>query len=141
MRLQRQIVLLKFQLRAKNFDNFKITAYDRYLDNLSMNQYQNDDILTFELWITLSNQILLEFSNIENTTVELVNMSLAMIPIDKKVLANIIEYKRYASIIDFQQVPSEKTLVWDHNGCVLFNIFSPNPLAYHLSIGNKIKVL
>jgi hypothetical protein len=141
MRLQRQIVLLKFQLKSLNFDNFKITAYDRYSKKLCMNQYQNNDIITFESWITLSNQILLEFSNIENTPVELVTMSLAMIPIDKKVLTNITEYKKGASITNFQKVPSNKTLVWDHSGCVLFDIFNPNPLTYHLNIGNKINVL
>ena len=102
---------------------------------------QNNNHLTVETQITLPNQILLEFSIPESKTVELTAMNLASIPVDKLVLTNIIEYKKDASASNFQTIPSKKTLEWDSSGCVLINIFNPNPLAYHLYIGNKIKLL
>lgn len=141
MWIQRQLFFLKFQLKLSNFDNFNLTAYDKDFKKLLTNTTQNNNQLIIETWITLSNQILLEFSIAEHETIELTGMSLAMIPINKKILTNIAEYKRNASLNDFQTVSTKKTLNWDRSGCVLFNIFNPNPLAYHLYIGNQIKML
>ena len=136
MRIQRTNFLLS--LEFKDSDNVSISAYDTNFEPMLVEQQGNKiNILT-----PMPNRVMLVLTQ---GSAELVNMSLAGIAIDKDILLNLIEYKpnrsteSKMSIQDYLNNPSTKLPQWNQGGCVLFDLFNPNPFAYHMLIGNRIK--
>jgi hypothetical protein len=94
-----------------------------------------------EILTHLPQQVILEFTGLGSNGLELSAMSLVGIAFNKEVISKVSEYKVANSITDLANAPAKKTTQWPKDGYALFNFFHPDPFAYHLFIGNKIKML
>jgi hypothetical protein len=110
----------------------------------------NNNIETIEILSHLPNTLILAVTGKTNQpddkrSVKLLGVSLAGIPIDKDILSNKVEYRPDTStnpemsVQDYFNCSPTYTRMWNYNGCVLINFFDPDPFAYLLKIGNKIK--
>ena len=141
MRIQHTDFLLTLSIKHNN-DNLAIEAYGSKFDMLALERTINNNIETIKIFTYMPNIVTIVLS--DNTTpIELVGMSLAGVKMNNDILLNSVEYKPSKipckSVHDYIKNPSVKQLVWDQNGCVLINLFDPNPFAYHMYIGNKIR--
>ena len=149
MRIQRTNFLLT--LKLKHSDNaMNITAYGSDFEMLPITQKISNGIETVEILSYLPNTVMLVLSgknSLDNDkqSLELLNISLAGIKINQNIMLTKTEYKPIlstqvpSSIQEYLDYPSTYSIIWDHNGCVLFDLFDPDPFAYLLKIGNKIK--
>lgn len=141
MRIQHTIFLLTLSLKHAN-DNLSLQAYGSNFDLLTSEQKNKNGVETIEISTYMPNIVTVMLSS-NTTPIELVGMSLAGITIDGNILPNMIEYKPSDTPVQTVQEGVKNTsvrrLVWDQPGCVLINLFDPNPFAYHMYIGNKIK--
>jgi hypothetical protein len=141
MRIQNTTFLLTLSIKNAN-DNLSLEAYGSNFDLLTSEQTNKNGVDIIEISTYMPNTVtVVLFGN--TMPIELVGMSLAGIPINGNILTDVIEYK--PSEIPVQSVQecvkntSVRRLVWDQPGCVLINLFDPNPFAYHMYIGNKIR--
>jgi hypothetical protein len=125
-----------------------INAYGSDFEMLPITRKISNSIETVEISSYLPNTVMLVLSgknSHDRKSVELLNVSLAGIKINQDILLTKIEYKPIlstqtpSSIKEYLDYPSMCSNIWDHNGCVLFDFFDPDPFAYLLKIGNKIK--
>jgi hypothetical protein len=143
MRIQRKNVLLKFKIRCNDAHNcdLQITAYDTNMILLSMQHNKINQVHTVEVSTCFPNKVILEISNNQGSSCELLGLQVAGVPINKRILRNRTEYKQNISFEDILTAPSKTTSIWENNGYALFDFFNPDPFVYLLSIGNKISVL
>ena len=147
MRIQRTNFLLTLNL--KHSDNaMTINAYDSDFEMLPITRKVSDEIETVEISSYLPNTVMLVLSgknSHDRKSVELLNVSLAGIKINQDILLTKTEYKPIVStqtpdsIKEYLDYPSTRSTIWNYNGCVLFDLFDPDPFAYLLKLGNKIK--
>jgi hypothetical protein len=142
MRIQPTHFLLTLIIKHNN-DNLAIEAYGSTFDPLLLERKINNKIETIQISTCMPNIVTVVLSGNTNP-IELVGMSLAGIKINNDILLDLSEYKPSngpcKSVQEYIKNPSVKQLVWDQHGCVLINLFDPNPFAYHMYIGNKIRV-
>jgi hypothetical protein len=147
MRIQRTNFLLILNL--KHSDNaMTINAYGSDFEMLPTTRKINNGIETVEILSYLPNTVMLVLSgknSHDQKSVELLNVSLAGIKINQDIVLTRIEYKPIVStqtpgsIKEYLDYPSTRSTTWNYNGCVLFDLFDPDPFAYLLKLGNKIK--
>ena len=141
MRIQHTDFLLTLSIKHTN-DNLTIKAYGSKFDTLVLEQNINNNTETIKISTYMPNRVTIILSN-NATPLELVGMSLAGIKMNDNILPNLIEYKpsknQGKSVQEYIKNPSVRQLVWDQPGCVLINLFDPNPFAYHMYVGNKIR--
>lgn len=150
MRIQNTNYILTFTVEhiSDNNDVMTIDAYGRDFEPLPVNRTIKQNIETIEISTYLPNKIMLVLSgktNQDNRSIKLLSMSLAGIKINNSImLLNLIDYRPILtgptpkSIRDYIDNEAWDPTPWDHNGCVLVDIFDPNPFSYLLHIGNKI---
>ena len=141
--------LLTLNLKHRG-NAMNITAYGSDFGVLPITQKINGDIQTVEISSYLPNKVILVLSgnnsHDDKNSIELLNMSLVGIKINQDILLTRIEYKPIlttqipSSIQEYLDYPSKCSVVWTHNGCVLIDLFDPDPFAYLLKISNKIKL-
>jgi hypothetical protein len=143
MRIQRKNFLLKFKIGCNDTHsgNLQITAYDANMALLPMKYDKNEWVHDIEVSICFPNKLILEISNNQDNSCELLGLHVVGIPINKHILRNKTEYKQNISSEDIFTAPSKTTSIWENNGYALFDFFNPDPFVYLLSIGNKISVL
>jgi hypothetical protein len=147
MRIQNKNFLLTFTVEHAGNDVMSIDAYGTNFEPLPVQRTIENNIETIEISTYLPNKVMLVLSGKteqDNKSIKLLGMSLAGIKINHSVMLNLIDYR------PIQSGPAPKSLreylnneawdptPWDQNGCVLFDIFDPNPFSYLLYIGNKI---
>ena len=149
MRIQRSNFILTFNLKHKD-NAMLIHAYDCDFEPLPITRKIAEDTETVEILTRLPNKVMIVLSgknsdNKHKNSVELLTMSLAGIKINQDILHDIIEYKPIqltnvpGQLQEYLDYPSIRSNCWDHNGCVVLDLFDPDPFAYLLKIGNKIK--
>jgi hypothetical protein len=147
MRIQRTNFLLTLNLKHSD-DAMVINAYGSDFEMLPITRKVSNDIETVEISSYLPNTVILVLSgknNHDKKSVELLNVSLVGIKINQDILLTRIEYKPIllaqtpGSIKEYLNYPSVFSTTWHYNGCVLFDLFDPDPFAYLLKLGNKIK--
>jgi hypothetical protein len=150
MRIQRTNFLLTLKLKHGCADNaMHVTAFGADFEPLPMLCEINNEIETIEISSYLPNTIMLVLSGKtdidDNKFIELLDMSLAGIKINKDIMFNRIDYKPNlsnqlpTSLSEYLDPSSTRSTKWEYNGCVLFDLFDPDPFAFLLKIGNKIK--
>jgi hypothetical protein len=147
MRIQNKNFLLTFTVEHAGNDVMAIDVYGTNFEPLPVQRTIENNIETIEISTYLPNKVMLVLSGKteqDNKSIKLLGMSLAGIKINHSVMLNLIDYR------PIQSGPAPKSLreylnneawdptPWDQNGCVLFDIFDPNPFSYLLYIGNKI---
>jgi hypothetical protein len=141
MRIQHTDFLLTLSVKHTN-NNLAIEAYGSTFDKLALERQINNGVETIKIVTYMPNRVTIMLSGNE-TPSELVAMSLAGIKMNSDILSKVVEYKpskdSCQSVQECIKNTSVKRLVWDQNGCVLINLFDPNPFAYHMYIGNKIR--
>jgi len=129
-------ILLTLAIQAS--DQTKISVFDQEFNPLPTTSTCQNNIINVEILTYMPNQVLLVLSG----PARLSNMWLAGIKVKNDKLLNVLEYKPSAQSFnspgDYINNVSTKTLDWTQPGCVLINLFNPNPFAYHMYIGNKI---
>jgi hypothetical protein len=133
---------------SDNNDVMTIDAYGRDFELLPVNRTIKQNIETIEISTYLPNKIMLVLSgktNQDNKSIKLLSMSLAGVKINKDILLNnLIDYRPIQtaeppkSLRDYLNNEAWDPTPWDQNGCVLVDIFDPDPFSYLLYIGNKI---
>lgn len=143
MRVQRSDFLLNFKIRdlTEENSNLKFNAFGSKFQPLELSCVQHGQMHSLEVVTHLPNDVFLVFSGLGDRGIELVDLSLVGISIDKSILNKKVEYKQTTSLNNVMTVASECTLCWPNNGCAIFKFFHPDPFAYHLFIGNKIIML
>jgi hypothetical protein len=143
MRIQRQTFPLVLELESVtgSYIDLQISVHDETGVSTPVTCSTDNSLLLVNALVKMPGRVIIKLSHIDNNHLELRQMSLAGLKINKKILDNLAEFKANASIENIQTMPSNKTLRWDTDGCVVFDFFHPRPLAYHLLIGNKINVL
>ena len=127
-----------------------LNAYGSEFESLTTTRTMVNGIETIEILTYLPNTIMCVLSGAnsspeQNKYIELVSMSLAGVKINPEVMCDKVDYRPNLSdqvpdsIEKYINYPSTKQTVWNHDGCVIFDLFDPNPFAYLLKIGNKIK--
>jgi hypothetical protein len=125
-----------------------INAYGSDFEMLPITRKVSQEIETVEISSYLPNTVMLVLSgknSHDKKSVELLNVSLAGIKINQDIVLTRTEYKPMVStqppgsIKEYLDYPSTRSTTWDYNGCVLFDLFDPDPFAYLLKLGNKIK--
>ena len=149
MRIQYTMFLLTVRVEHTDINRvMTIDAYGSNFDQLTTQNRFDGSVQTIDVFTTMPNRIMLVLSccNQQNAgAVKLLSMSLAGSQIVNSLLSGLVEYKpapgiKYQdSIEQYLENPSTHSLQWDHPGCALFNLFNPDPFAYHMFIGNKIK--
>lgn len=150
MRIQRTNFLLTLKLKHGCVDNvMHVTAYGTDFEPLPMTREINQEIEIIKISSQLPNTIMLvllgKTDQDNNKSIELLDVSLAGVKINKDILLNRVDYKPNFStqmpnsLQQYLENSSTRSLVWTQNGCVLFDLFDTNPFAYLLKIGNKIK--
>jgi len=140
MRIQRPTFLLKLTLRSEN-SNLQVNAYGSNFELLKTHHETDDKLHKVEVLTHLPNKVMLNFLGINSNGVELVTVSLVGIPINREVLNKVVEYKETDSLQELENAPSSRSLKWLKDGCAIFDFFHSDPFAYHLYVGNKIKML
>jgi hypothetical protein len=147
MRIQRTNFLLTLNLKHSD-DAMTINAYGSDFEMLPITRKVSQEIETVEISSYLPNTVMLVLSgknSHDKKSVELLNVSLAGIKINQDIMLTRTDYKPMVSaqppdsIKEYLDYPSTCSTTWDHNGCVLFDLFDPDPFAYLLKLGNKIK--
>jgi hypothetical protein len=125
-----------------------INAYGSDFEPLPITRKVSDGIETVEILSYLPNTVMLILAgknSHDRKSVELLNMSLAGMKINQDIMLTRTEYKPILSahtpdsVQKYLDYPPRRSTIWTHNGCVLFDLFDPDPFAYLLRIGNKIK--
>jgi hypothetical protein len=124
-----------------------IDAYGADFESLPVQRTIENNIETIKISTYLPNKVMLVLSgktNQDNRSIKLLSMSLAGIKINNSIMLNLIDYRPILSgptpesLRDYLDNEAWDPTPWDQNGCVLFDIFDPNPFSYLLYIGNKI---
>jgi len=149
MRIQSKNFLLTFTVEHTSDNNnvMTIDVYGADFKPLPVQRTIKNNIETIEISTYLPNRVMLVLAgkiNQDNQSIKLLSMSLAGIKINNSIMVNLIDYRPIqttetpATIRDYLNNESWNPTPWDQNGCVLFDIFDPNPFSYLLYIGNKI---
>jgi hypothetical protein len=127
-------------------NNMTVDAYGSDSELLPITRKIVNQVETIEIQTHLPNTVMCVLSGStilpdEKKSIELLSMSLAGVKINQEILPNIIDYRPNLStqVQQYVNYPSIDQIVWNHDGCVIFDLFDPNPFAYLLKIGNKIK--
>jgi hypothetical protein len=152
MRLPRTHSLLTLKLKHGCVDNvMHVTAYGSDFEPLPVIRKIDHEIEIIEISTYLPNTVMLVLSgktaqDDDRKFIELLDMSLVGVKINKDILLDRVEYKPnlLMQLPDSLQqyldhASTTQLLTWGHNGCVLFDLFDNDPFAYLLKIGNKIK--
>jgi hypothetical protein len=142
MRIRDSTFLLKIDITSLKESPSVITnAYDSFFNKLPITKSVLEKIEQVQVDVCLPNKIILEINSNNN---ELSQMSLAGIRIEKNKLSDLIAY--YSGQIDqpnmekILELPVQNNLLWNHPGYAIINLFHSDPFAWHLYIGNKIKI-
>jgi hypothetical protein len=147
MRIQRTNFLLTLNLKHSDAA-MTINAYGSDFEPLPITRKVSDGIETVEILSYLPNTVMLILAgknSHDRKSVELLNMSLAGMKINQDIMLTRTEYKPILSahtpdsVQKYLDYPPRRSTIWTYNGCVLFDLFDPDPFAYLLRIGNKIK--
>ncbi len=142
MRIQRPTHLLKLKLQTVDPDSVNLNAHSSKFQPLEYKHNRNDNIHNVEILIPIPDRIVIGFSSVNKQGLELLEMSLVGIPFVKGVLNKIIEYKPTDKLEKVFDIPSiTNTLHWFRDGYLVIDFFNPDPFAYHMYVGNKIKML
>lgn len=143
MRLQRQSFPLTLRLHSATgrFDTLSVSAYNSDGGRLEHSFLTKNSQLIIQVLVQLPNQVIFEFAGIGHNHLMLQQLTLAGVRVDSSLLPNISEYLANSTINTVQLASPIKTTRWHTDGCARFDIFHPNPFAYHFLIGNKINVL
>jgi len=151
MWIQRTNFLFTLSLKHGISDNIMtVNAYGSEFELLPITRKIVNDIETIEILTYLPNTVMCVLSGSrtlsdEKKSIELLSMSLAGVKINQEIMSNRVDYRPNLStqapesIREYVSYPSSGQQVWTHDGCVLFDLFDPDPFAYLLKIGNKIK--
>ena len=144
MRIQSKPFLLTLRLGHRDPANrMTLEAYGSNFDKLTIRSAVNGAVETVDILTCMPNRVMLILSG--NGSIKLLSMKLAGLPISQALLPNLAEYKSIGpmetknSPQEYLANAGEKTTLGNHPGCVLFDLFDPNPFAYHMYIGNKIQ--
>ena len=135
MRIQRSIFLLTLTL--ENSESVPMQAYDSNFDPLPIEHTGN----TVNIQTYMPNQVMLVL--LAESQIELVGVSLAGLQFADDILLNLIQYKPGLptnNIAEYFNRPSIRLKTWNQPGCVVFDFFHPNPFAYHMYVGNQIRI-
>lgn len=150
MRIQNKNFLLTLTVEHTGNNNvMTIDAYGKDFKPLPVSRTINNNIETVEISTYMPNTVMLVLSgktyqNDYEKSIKLLSMSLAGIKINNNIMLNLIDYRPRQiaqapeSIRDYLDNEAVDPTTWDHNGCVLFNLFDSDPFSYLLYIGNKI---
>jgi hypothetical protein len=147
MWIQRTNFLLTLNLKHSD-DAMTINAYGSDFEMLPVTRKISNGIETVEISSYLPNTVMILLAgknSHDKKSVELLNVSLAGIKINQDIMLTKTEYKPILStqtpdsIKEYLEYPSTRSTIWNYNGCVLFDLFDPDPFAYLLKLGNKIK--
>ena len=151
MWIQRKNFLFTLSLKHGISDNIMtVNAYGSEFELLPITRKMVNDIETIEILTYLPNTVMCVLSGSrtlsdEKKSIELLSMSLAGVKINQEIMPNRVDYRPNLStqapesVRDYVSYPSSGQQVWTHDGCVLFDLFDPDPFVYLLKIGNKIK--
>jgi hypothetical protein len=148
MRIHRRNFFLTVTLEHAVIGNaMTVEAYGSNFELLPVQKQVKETRETIEIATHMPNTVMLVLSGKTNPnqSIKLVSMSLAGLRFNNNVLPNLVDYKPNLndlpknSISELLDNTSMRSMTWDRNGCVLFNLFDPDPFAYHLYVGNKIK--
>jgi hypothetical protein len=150
MRIQSNNFLLTFIVEHTSNNNnvMTIDVYGIDFEPLPVQRTIKNNIETIDVSTYLPNRVMLVLSgktNQDNQAIKLLSMSLAGIKINNSIImSNLVDYrpiltdKTPTSLRDYLDNESWDPTLWDQNGCVLFEIFNPNPFSYLLYKGNQI---
>jgi len=138
------LVKIDFEHLPGSVDDCCLIAFDRDLVELPMKQTIENNVRKIELNIQLPNKLIIRSSH-SNDQVKVKKFNLAGIDVDKDKLLQCSEYRlcdqeSINSFGDFANFEATKTLDWARSGYMIVDLFHPNPFAWHLYIGNKIKI-
>jgi hypothetical protein len=135
--------LLKIDVTSSDISRDIITnVYDSSFNRLPMKKNVMGQVEQVQIDINLPNCIILEI-NTGATGSEFSQMSLAGIRIEKNKLSDVILY--YSGKLDqpsmdkILELPVQKTVLFNHAGYAMINLFHCDPFAYHMFVGNKIQ--
>jgi hypothetical protein len=125
-----------------------IDVYGVDFEPLPVQRTIKNNIETINVSTYLPNRVMLVLSgktNQCNQSIKLLSMSLAGVKINNSIItSNLVDYRPIQSdqtpntLRDYLDNEAWNPTPWDQNGCVLFDLFDPNPFSYLLYIGNKI---
>ena len=139
MRIQRANHSMKLKLQNAD-QNLHVSAYSSDFQSLKSTHVWDNKSHYIEISIPMPDRIIIGIFGNEQG-IELTSMSLAGIPFIKEVLNQIVEHKPIKDLNKVFDTPSRKTLHWSTNGYLVIDFFNPDPFAYHMYVGNKIKML
>jgi len=144
MRIQRPTHLLSLKLKTVDQESLslQVNAYSSKFRPLEYKHVKNDNIHHVDISIPIPDRIVIGFLGIDKQGLELLEMSLVGIPFIKSVLNKILEYKPTNQLKKVFDIPSiTNTLHWSCDGYLVIDFFNPDPFAYHMYVGNKIRML
>jgi hypothetical protein len=141
MWIYNSMFLLKIDVTSSDLSRNIITnVYDSSFNRLPMKKNVTGQIEQVQIDINLPNSIILEIDPIGG---EFSQMSLAGIKLEKNKLSDVILYYTgqlaQPSMDKILELPVQKTVLWNHAGYAMINLFHYDPFAYHMFIGNKIQ--
>lgn len=138
MRIQRSSFVLNLKiLDRSDSTNLKLASHNATL-------VQHDivnNLHIIKLLTCLPNNVILECKGIKNNGIELTGIDFVGVPINKELFEKVVEYRlteSFDNILNADAISSHK---WTSDGYAIFKLFHHDPFAYHLFIGNKIKII
>lgn len=141
-------LIVGIKCRPEFVESLAIQIFDKNFRPLLFNRRQNETGVEIEIDIEFPNKLIITTSIIDNKEnnlqIEMAYFKVAGLAVDKNVLLKCLEHKPTVvddSINCFDQlikIDSHKTFVWNE-GYTIVDLFHPNPFAWHLHLGNKIK--
>ena len=124
-----------------------ISLFDNKFQAVASETVWQENVLIITTKISLPNKLIMSIESCsDKTALELQGMVLSGIEVRTDVLLNFLEYKYCAnhvmieSVAQLEALKAERVLCWDRDGYAIFNFFHPNPFAWHMYVGNKIKI-
>lgn len=130
-------------------DTYDLSMYDADFVKLPLVRQTQNHLDKIELNIQLPNKLIIEVvqpPGMDNHQLGIKKFNLAGIDVDKDHLLRCSEYRlcgsnnSVESMSDIMALETTKTLTWTGSGYLIIDLFHPNPFAWHLYIGNKIKI-
>jgi hypothetical protein len=122
-----------------------VAIYDSGFNRIEVKSNTSNSVECIEFNIAFPNKIIIEIDTHNATLLELSRFNVAGINVEKDKLLKCIEYRPFPrkqlakSFDQLIELPTKKILTWAGRGYVVINLFNPNPFAWHLYLGNRIK--
>jgi hypothetical protein len=139
---------LKVDIKCSNLSSGScdLDFYDQNFVRLPVDAQNDQENFVAVIQISLPTKIVIDITiNQPNTKMDIQRLWLVGLPVDKNLLKQCCNYRigrvntTLNSLDALQALESQDTAMIEQSGYFVIDLFHPNPFAWHLAIGNKIK--